>query len=167
MATKGTPVSRTEAAKSDLIAAYRNRQRREVYAASPEGVRTANRERYQQEHPPRNPLAGGLLSHGIRREVYAPNVAPRVIECYTVAEAAVALGRGLATIRRWTQEGRIPRPRLKESAHRAGVYSRGELNIIGSVMREYGAQGDYLTETSPVVHTIALRMQAYRQSTKY
>lgn len=155
-------------AESDRIAPDRKVIRRAVYANDPataSAIREDNRQRYQQEHPPQQRLASGLHHNGTIREVYGDQRTGRRAQrqaTYTVSEAAQALGRSLVTLRRWIADGKIPRPFLKEGTRQQRVYSLQEMQIIGGLIAQAEAHGDYLTGTSPAIFQIANQIQGYR-----
>lgn len=161
------------------ISAGRNTVRRAKYAgdaATGDAAREAARERYHQQHSPQstqhaNPrgrntarLGTGLLTRGEVREVICNSMDhPVAVESFTIPQAAEALGRGVATIRRWLQADRIPAPYLEDAARHHMVYSAGELEVIARVIAEHEREFVYLiAEHTHIVESLHQAVHAYR-----
>lgn len=164
---------------SQYLQASRNRQRRAKYAgdaSAADAARTAARERYHQQQPQpsnghsqtrpaRAPRGGaGLLIRGELREVLCDSMDhPVAVETFTIPQAAEALGRGVATLRRWLQADRIPAPYLEDVVRHHKVYSAGELEVISRVITEHEREFVYLvSEHTHVVESLHQAVHAYR-----
>jgi|PlaIllAssembly_1097288.scaffolds.fasta_scaffold00016_18 hypothetical protein len=72
---------------------------------------------------------------------------PQVVECYTVPEAARALGKTELTFKRWLKEDLIPEPILRDTQRGYRHYSVGEVTVMARVLSlheqsfSYYAQG--------------------------
>lgn len=150
------------------ITADRNDQRRAQYASDSEfrnAVKNTSRESYRGSHPlPPSPLARGLLTRGANREVTHNDLEhPVTVESFTVPEAAAALGKSEANLRRWLEADRIPGPYLRETTRGYLVYSYGELETIARVLHHHQQEYAYLTaQHEHVTHTMFQYIQAYR-----
>ena len=79
-----------------------------------------------------------MLRPGEQREVLVPGrTVARTLECYTIPEAAEALGRSLSNFRRWLENEIMPAPILNDTSRHVACYSVGELEIIAEVLREH------------------------------
>ena len=88
---------------------------------------------------------------------------PESIESFTVPEAAEALGRSEATIRRWLADDKIPAPILEDVQRHYKVYSVGEMRIIGQFLREHEREFTYLTtDHNNLVETLHQAVHGYR-----
>jgi len=65
-----------------------------------------------------------------------------MIETFSLAEAAVALGKSLPNLRRWVGK-LIPDPFLKETVRGNSVYARGELEIIAEILADHESEFAY------------------------
>ena len=76
-------------------------------------------------------MRNGLQMRGTEREVTVPGrTRTRMMETYTIPEAADALGRSLSNFRRWLQSELIPVPILSDTARATACYCVEELEII-------------------------------------
>jgi predicted site-specific integrase-resolvase len=91
--------------------------------------------------------------------------APATAECYTMREAAEALGRSMLSLKRWIKMGLLPPPVLRDTTRNYLQYSRGELLVIcrelGSHEREYSL---YSAKHETTTHRIWQAIQAYRST---
>lgn len=133
-----------------------NERRRAMYAASPEYAeqqRSAARRAYRESRNKSgqaSQLANGLLLPGTLREVYVDGMEfPTTIECYTVPEAAKALGKSELTFKRWLDTDLIPAPVLRDTSRMYRQYSVGELRILAALLAEHEREFSYYA----VAHT--------------
>ncbi len=129
----------------------RNKVRRTQYASDPaiaENAREASRARYREQNPlPPSRLRNGLLTRGTEREVTIPGRArTRLMETYTIPEAADALGKSLPNFRRWLANELLPGPILTETARSNACYTVEELEIIARELAAHERQFAYLCE---------------------
>lgn len=148
------------------IHADRAKQRRAAYAQDPAGagrIRDGARERYQAANPKQNRPAG-LLSRGENREIDGPDFEhPVQCESFTIPQAAEALGRSVATLRRWIEANKLPPPLYWETTRRVGVYSVGELQVIRQLLVEHEQEYTYLVDRySDAVERVHQAVHAYR-----
>lgn len=145
------------------LSADRNKQKRTQYASDPalrESVQAAGRERYRESNPlPPSRLQRGLLTSGIRREVKAYGAGrSRIIDTYTIPEAAEALGKSLPNFRRWVTGELVPSPILKDTARSYFCYCAEELRIMARVLAEHERQYAYFCQshqtTSNQIHQL-------------
>lgn len=88
---------------------------------------------------------------------------PVAVESFSVPQAAEALGRSLATIRRWLGDDKIPAPILRDTTKNHMVYSVGELEVMARVIAQYEQEFTYLaTARTHVVETLQQAVHAYR-----
>lgn len=88
---------------------------------------------------------------------------PVAIESFTIPQAAEALGRSMATLRRWIDGDKIPAPYLSEVVRRHKVYSVGELQVIARVIAQHEREFVYLvSEHTHIVETLQQAVHAYR-----
>lgn len=88
---------------------------------------------------------------------------PVAVESFTVPQAAEALGRSMATLRRWIDGDKIPAPYLTEVVRRNRVYSVGELQVIARVIAQHEREFTYLvSEHTHIVETLHQAVHAYR-----
>lgn len=88
---------------------------------------------------------------------------PVAVESYTIPEAAVALGRSVATIRRWVEADKIPEPYLRDVATNHRVYSVGELQVMARVIAQHEREFSYLVSGSThTAQTLHQAVHAYR-----
>lgn len=86
-----------------------------------------------------------------------------MIESFTIAEAAEAIGRNELTFRRWVDRDMVPAPYLVDKNSRAKLYSKGELEVIARILARHSVEFQNLCEThAHVIHTMHQHMQAYR-----
>lgn len=147
--------------------ADRNKQRRTQYAQdgeSRERKKQDSRERYQRANPINQRLAGGLRTEGVEREVYADTLEePATVFSYTIPEAAVALGRSEAQLRRWLEADKFPVPYLRDTARGHAVYSHGELEVIARCLAQHEQDFSNLTrEHQHVIENLFQHVHAYR-----
>lgn len=65
------------------------------------------------------------------------------VECFSVPEAARALGKTELTMKKWIDEGMLPTPVLHDTARRYRQYSVGELRVIARVLAAHGEDFSY------------------------
>lgn len=83
-------------------------------------------------------LPNGLQTQGTLREVVADGMEyPHTVEAFTVPEAARALGRTVATLKRWIEDDMVPEPILRDTSHGYRQYSAGELRILAQELQEH------------------------------
>ncbi len=88
---------------------------------------------------------------------------PASVEAYTLAEAAIALGRTLQTLRRWIADDLIPEPVLVDTTHRYRQYSVGELRVLAEELAEHESSFSYYGTThTHVREKIMQRMYGFR-----
>lgn len=88
---------------------------------------------------------------------------PVAVESYTVSEAAVALGRSVATIRRWIEADKIPEPYLRDVSTNYRVYSVGELQVMSRILAQHEREFSYLaTGSTHIAETLHQAVHAYR-----
>lgn len=110
-------------------------------------------------------LVNGLLSTGTQREVTADGMEyPHTVECFTLPEAARALGRTELTLKRWIEDDLIPGPILQDTSRHYRQYSVGELSVIATELQEHEREFSYYA----LAHTarrerIMQHLFAYRQ----
>lgn len=150
------------------IAPDRNKQRRAKYASDADtrdAAKSSSRESYREKHPlPSSPLARGLLTRGVNREVTHDDLEhPVVVESFTIPEAAAALGKSEPNFRRWLDADKIPGPYLRDRGRGYLVYSVGELETIARVLHHHQQEFAYLTQQHEhIIHTMFQYVQAYR-----
>lgn len=102
------------------------------------------------------------------REVYRfEDVASEyaVYSCYTINEAAVALGKTQSTLKRWIAEGFVPKPILKDSTHGYMQYTLEELQMIHELILELMQNRAYIANSDRErAETIMQRIEGYRRS---
>lgn len=149
------------------IAADRAKQRRAKYADDPEyanRIREDSRTRYQETHPRTSRSApSGLVTRGEQREVVCDNIEhPVTRETFTIPEAAEALGKSLATIRRWIAADKIPGP-FFQTTRGYPVYTHGELQVIHQHITRHEDAFSYLgTQHTHVIEQLHQAVFAYR-----
>lgn len=139
-----------------------NRQRRERYArdeAHRTHIRAMQKQRYRETRaktPYEDKLSEGLLTDGVQREViFDGEDELYVYECYTLREAAEALGRSLLTIRSWIEKEFIPPPVCKGSRPTHQQYTRYELDAIAFVLSEHSKHSKYISsKDTPVIERL-------------
>lgn len=88
---------------------------------------------------------------------------PVNVETFTIPQAAEALGRAVATFRRWLEADKIPSPYLRETSHDYAVYSVGELEVLAGVIGQHERDFVYLvSEHNHVVQAIHQAIHGYR-----
>ena len=88
---------------------------------------------------------------------------PESVETFSIPQAADALGRSLATLRRWIEADKVPAPYLEEVVRKNKVYSVGELQTIARVISQHERDFIYLaTQHSHIVETLRQAVHAYR-----
>ena len=68
---------------------------------------------------------------------------PAVVETFTIAEAAAALGKSDITLRRWISEDLIPEPVLRDTTRGYRHYSVGELRVVARILYEHEREFAY------------------------
>lgn len=68
---------------------------------------------------------------------------PEVVECYTVPEAARALGKTELTFKRWIKEDLIPEPILHDTVRHFRHYSAGEVRVMARVLAQHEQSFSY------------------------
>lgn len=136
--------------------------RRAAYAHDGDRARQASREAYGA--PRAQKLANGLLTRGESREVITGEMDhPVSIESFTVPEAAEALGRSVATLRRWIEADKVPEPYLHDLARGYAIYSVGELQVMARVIGQHEREFNYfVSEHNSIVETLHQAVSAYR-----
>ena len=88
---------------------------------------------------------------------------PVSVESFTLPQAASALGRSQATIRRWLEADKIPAPHLRDVNRNHLVYSVGELEVIARHIAQFEQSFSYLvSEQTHIVETLHQAVHAYR-----
>ena len=88
---------------------------------------------------------------------------PVAVECFTIPQAAEALGRSQATLRRWLEADKIPAPYLRDITRGYLVYSAGELEVMARVIGQFEAEFNYLiSDRTHIVETLQQAVHAYR-----
>jgi len=107
---------------------------------------------------------GYLLEHAQEREVYDADGQLYVVECYTVPEAARAIGRTQLTLKRWIKDGLIPEPYLVGATYGYHYISAGELQVIANILKVHEQQYDYLHHTHTMtVNRIWQEVEQFRK----
>jgi hypothetical protein len=75
---------------------------------------------------------------------------PATVECFSLPEAAKALGKAELTLKRWVEDDLVPEPVLKDTTRGYRQYSVGELRVIAQVLVEHEQNYSYYAAT----HTI-------------
>jgi hypothetical protein len=144
-----------------------NKVRRELYGADPqyaERQREYARRSYRKDNPLQpSRLTDGPLHTGTLREVYVEGMDyPEVVECYTIPEAARALGKTEITFKRWLKEDLIPEPILKDTLRNFRHYSAGEVRVMARVLAQHEQSFSYYA-----VHHTHTREQMMQQMFGY
>ena len=88
---------------------------------------------------------------------------PESLETFTIPQAAEALGRGVATLRRWLQSDRMPAPYLEDVQRHHKVYSAGELAVIAGIIAQHEQAFVYFVkEHTHIVESLHQAGHAYR-----
>lgn len=88
---------------------------------------------------------------------------PEFVECFTVPEAAEAMGRDLPTLYRWIAADKIPAPILEAVGEGARVYSVGELVVMARALADHERQWQHLVSAHPsLVEAIHQAVHGYR-----
>lgn len=129
-----------------------NELRRKQYASDPsyaERQRELARNTYRKARPlSPSKLASGLLHAGTLREVTAQDMEyPQTVECFTIPEAAKALGKTELTVKRWIEEDLLPEPVLSDTTRGYRQYSLGELTIVARVLAVHEREFSYYANT--------------------
>ena len=148
----------------------RKKQRRAAYATDPVrsgDAREAARERYNRTKEPNATaprLPNGLFTRGEDREVTCEGLEePVVRETFTIPEAAAALGRSEATLRRWITGDKLPPPYLRDLGRDYQVYSVGELEVVARYLMQHEHDFTYLvSQHTHVVEMLQQAISAYR-----
>lgn len=86
-----------------------------------------------------------------------------VLQCYTIPQAAEALGRPLATFRRWLSAEKVPEPIYWETSRGTKVYTRGELEVLMTHLAHHGETYSYLVTTyNDTTERLYQAIHAYR-----
>jgi hypothetical protein len=150
-----------------------NETRRQLYSTDSsyrDKVKEQVRQQYRKDHPKKpTKLLGGLLKEPTQREVFNEFVDPDGKEfftedCYTVPEAAAALGKSQLTVKRWIKEKLVPPPILVDSVYGYLQYSEKELKIFAEVLREHEKHYDYLHCTHlSTIDSLWQRIEGHRK----
>ena len=73
---------------------------------------------------------------------------PASVECFTLPEAAKALGRSELTLKKWINDDLLPEPVLRDTVRGYRHYSVGELRVISSILAEHERSNAYYTVSS-------------------
>lgn len=88
---------------------------------------------------------------------------PYTVRCYTVPEAAKALGKDTLTFKRWIKEGMIPEPVLTDTSRGYAQYSVGELNVVADVLVQHATEYRYYAKSHDDTRLRLLEeLEAYR-----
>jgi len=88
---------------------------------------------------------------------------PVSVESFSIPQAAEALGRSVATLRRWLAADRMPSPYLQEVSRHTQVYSVGELEVIARLIAQHEREFVYLVaEHTHIVESLHQAVHAYR-----
>lgn len=68
---------------------------------------------------------------------------PHTTECFTLPEAARALGRTEITLKKWIEDDLIPEPILRDTTRGYRQYSVGELTIVARVLALHEQEFSY------------------------
>lgn len=141
--------------------------RRAEYANDPgtaNTIRSQSREKYHGGSRPPAKLANGLMTSGEVREVQTGEMDhPETVESFSIPQAALALGRSEATMRRWIAGDKIPAPYLQDVRTHHMVYSVGELEVIARIIARHEQEFLYLVaEHTHIVETLQQAVHAYR-----
>jgi len=120
---------------------------------------------YRKEHPlTPSKLNNGLLIKGTEREVEIEGMDyPIVVECFSILEAAEALGKATITLRKWLADDLIPGPILKNTTRGFKYYSVGELELLAKILAEHEQNHKYFgVGNEETKHRIMQRIHAYR-----
>jgi len=125
-----------------------NEYRRKLYANDPnyaERQRELSRQSYRKDRPlPPSRLTEGPLTPGVMREVFVDEMDhPLTVECYTLPEAARALGKTELTFKRWVKEDLVPEPILRDTARGYRHYSIGEVSVMARVLAAHEQSFSY------------------------
>lgn len=69
------------------------------------------------------------------------------LECYTLSEAAMALGKNHLTLKRWIANDFIPPPIYSDAVHNYPQYSYEEVDAMGRELRKHERLYEYLHKT--------------------
>lgn len=85
------------------------------------------------------------------------------VECYTIPEAAAAMGRSMLGFKRWITDGLIPPTVLKDTTRGYKQYSYGELEAIRRQIAIHEREFAYFTvKHETTIHRVWQAVQAYR-----
>lgn len=88
---------------------------------------------------------------------------PATVVCYTLPEAARALGRSELTLKRWIEDDLIPEPVLRDTTRAYRHYSSGELQAIARVLAQHEREFTYYASTHTVTRERMMQtLHAYR-----
>ncbi len=89
---------------------------------------------------------------------------PVSVECFTLPQAAEALGKSFSTLRRWLEIDKIPSPYLKDIGNNAMVYSVGELEVIVRIISQN--EREFMYSSSPehnyIIQALHQAIHGYR-----
>ena len=68
---------------------------------------------------------------------------PQTVECFTLPEAARALGRTELTLKRWIEDDLIPSPILHDTSRHYRQYSVGELRVLANELQLHEREFSY------------------------
>ena len=66
------------------------------------------------------------------------------LDCYTLSEAAMALGKNHLTLKRWINNEFIPEPVYVDATHNYPQYSYQEVDAMGRELRKHERLYNYL-----------------------
>lgn len=90
---------------------------------------------------------------------------PTSVVCYTIPEAARALGRSTLGFKRWISEQIIPPPILRDTSRNFAHYSQGELSLLAAVLRSHERENRYITTNhTETISRIWQSIRNYRAS---
>lgn len=85
--------------------------------------------------------------------------------CFTIPEAAEALGRTQLTLKRWIRDGILPPPIYKDSTYGYMHYSVGELQTVAKILASHERVYDYLRrEHEETINRLWQAVEGHRKS---
>lgn len=104
------------------------------------------------------------MNTGQPRELTLPGrTRSRMLDSFTIPEAAAALGRSEPNFRRWLARELIPQPALLDASRGYLCYSLSELEIIAEELREHERTFQNLCEThTETIVRISQRIHGHR-----
>lgn len=146
-------------------------KRRHKYANDQQGrekENAAGRDRYRQKNPGvANRLPPALVGTGTYREVKVEGSSrARMLETFSLIEAATTIGKSHANFRRWVHGDLVPKPVLCDTLRGHYMYCREELQIIFDILTEHEKEYAYLSpKHERTVNEIHQRIMGYRDIT--